>query len=79
MSFNLTVAEINILAQKANDRKDGIYSFRGHVWVVKNRRFIAYANKIGECYQRMGAFNLSIGKVERHERVDKLKEWLKSQ
>jgi hypothetical protein len=38
----MTIYEINILNEKAKTRKDGIFSFRGNLWVVKNHRFIAY-------------------------------------
>lgn len=75
----MTIAETNLLSEKAKTKKDGIYSFKGNIWVVKNNRFIAFANPFGECYQRMGSFNVQIGKVERYNRKQKLTEWLKSQ
>lgn len=75
----MTVAEINILHKKAEFRNDGIYSFRGNLWVVKDHKFIAFANYYGECFQRMGAFNVSIGKVENYDRKEKLTKWLNAQ
>lgn len=75
----MTIDETNLLVEKAKLRKDGIYSFRGNLWVVKDNKFIAFANLFGECYQRMGSFNYQIGKVERYDRKQKLTEWLNKQ
>lgn len=75
----MTIEEINILHEKAKDRKDGVYSFRGNLWAVKGGKFIVFANPFGECYQRMGVFNAFIGKVEGYDRKQKLMEWLRSQ
>lgn len=78
-SRNMTIDETNLLQEKAKTRKDGVYSFRGNLYVVKDSKFIAFANYFGECYQRMGAFNVQIGKVERYDRKQKLMDWLRSQ
>ena len=75
----MTIEETNILHDKAKMRKDGIYSFRGNLWVVKNGKFVAFSDYFGNCYQRMGSFNASIGKVESYDRKQKLSEWLRSQ
>lgn len=74
----MTIEETNQLHEKAKTRNDGVYSFRGNLWVVKNGNFVAFADYFGECYQRMGAFNVRIGKVERYDRKKKLTEWLKN-
>ena len=74
----MTIDETNLLHEKAKTRKDGIYSFRGNLYVVKDKSFIAFANYCGECYQRMGAFNVQIGKVEPYDRKQKLTEWLRN-
>lgn len=74
----MTIAEINILHDKAKDKKDGIYSFRGNLWVVKGGNFIAYADPFGRCYQRMGSFNAYLGQVETYRRKDELKKWIKA-
>lgn len=79
MGGEMTTAEINILNQKALTRKDGVYSFRGNYWVVKNHKFIAYAKPNGQCLQRMGAFDCGIGNVESYKRKEMLLTWLKSQ
>lgn len=75
----MTINETNLLHTKAETRKDGVYSFRGNLWVVKDNKFVAFADPYGNCYQRFGAFNASIGKVERYDRKQKLTEWLKAQ
>lgn len=75
----MTIEDLNILHKKAANRKDGIYSFKGDLWAVKNGNFIAYAEPNGTCLQRMGAFNLTIGVVDRYLRKEKLKEWLNKQ
>ncbi len=74
----MTVSEINHLAQKAKNRKDGVYSFRGNIWAVKNGCFVAFAEYGGECYQRSGSFNVSIGNVDHYDRKKKLLELLRS-
>ena len=53
----MTIEETNILHEKSKEDKDGVYSFRGNLWVVKAVGFIAFANPFGECYQRIEAFN----------------------
>lgn len=75
----MTIDETNILHEKAKHRKDGIYSFRGVLWVVKDNRFIAFADHLGRCFKRTGAFNVQIGEVESWRRRDALAKWLKAQ
>ncbi|MDN5291437.1 MAG: hypothetical protein PWQ06_1676 [Anaerophaga sp.] len=75
----MTIDEINLLEKKAETRKDGVYSFRDCLWVVKDNKFVAFADYFGNCYQRSGAFNILIGKVETYERKQKLTEWLRAQ
>ena len=57
----MTIDETNLLHKKAETRKDGVYSFRGNLWVVKSKRFIAFCNNKGEVLQRFGSFNTQIG------------------
>lgn len=79
----MTVDQVNKLHKKAETRKDGVYSYEGVLWVVKNKHFIAFLEPNGDFLQRMGAFNALIGnlstiewKVDRRKRVI---EWLKKQ
>lgn len=57
----MTIEETNILHEKAKTQKDGVYSYRGNLWVVKSNRFIAFVNNRGEVWQRFGSFNTKIG------------------
>lgn len=75
----MTIYETNLLQVKAETRKDGVYSYKGNLWVVKDNKFVAFADCFGNCYQRFGSFNASIGKVERYDRKQKLTEWLRAQ
>jgi len=75
----MTIEQTNILHEKAKTRKDGVYSYKSYLWVVKDFKFIAFADFHGEVYQIFGAFNTQIGKVERYDRKKKLTEWLKEQ
>ena len=78
----MTVDETNLLHEKAKSKKDGVYSFRGNLWVVKSNKFLAFCNINGEVLQRFGSFNTRIGdfsNIERYNWKKKLIEWLKSQ
>ena len=37
----MRIDETNLLHEKAKIRKDGVYSFRGNMWVVKDKKFVA--------------------------------------
>jgi len=78
----MTVDEINLLHKKAKNKKDGIYSFRGNLWIVKSNNFIAYLNNRGILLQRFGSFDVEMGdlsSLERYEWKNKIKEWLRKQ
>lgn len=73
----MEVSIMNILKEKAKTRKDGIYSYKGYMWVVRNNKFVAFADRFGNCYEVFGSFNVYMGKVKSYERKDRLKAWLK--
>jgi len=78
----MTTDQTKILQEKAKNKKDGVYSFKGNLWVVKSNRFIAFLDQQAQFLQRMGAFNVIIGdlsEVERWDRKKKVVEWLKKQ
>lgn len=78
----MNIDEINLLNKKSESRKDGVYSFRGNLWAVKNSKFVAFVNTRGQVLQRFGAFNTQIGdlsSIERYYWKNKLIEWLRSQ
>jgi hypothetical protein len=64
----MTVDETNLLHKKAETRKDGVYSFRGNLWAVKNGKFVAFIDAHGQVLQRFGAFNAVIGDLSSVER-----------
>jgi hypothetical protein len=75
----MTTIEINLLQEKAKTRKDGVYSYKRNLYVVRDNNFIAFGNYFGECFQRFGNFNISIGKVNKYDLRKKLTQWLKEQ
>lgn len=75
----MTIYETILLAERAKIKNDGVYSYKGHLYAVKDNKFIAFSDYHGNCHQRMGAFNVSIGKVERYDRKRELLKWLKKQ
>lgn len=75
----MTIDETNLLHERAKTKKDGVYSFSPYLYVVKDNNFIAFSDYNGNCHQRMGSFNVSIGKVERYDRKRELLKWLKKQ
>jgi len=75
----MTIDETNLLYAKAKLRKDGVYSFHGNYWVVKDRQFVAFMDLAGVCYQRFSSFNVLIAHFESYGRRKKLREWLLSQ
>lgn len=74
----MTIDERNILIEKSKSRKDGVYSYKDNLYVVRNNNLIAFADYFGECYQCAGAFNIKIGRVARHDRRQHLVRWLNS-
>jgi hypothetical protein len=75
----MTIDEINLLHKKAETKKDGVYSFRGNLWCVKNGKFLAYINREGKLLQRFGSFNAEIkdmSYINKWHWKYKLKEWL---
>jgi hypothetical protein len=73
---DMKIDDYILLEEKAKTKKDGVYSWHGYMYVVKNNRFIAYADNYGECFSCHGAFTVSIGKIEKHDRKKKLTEYL---
>lgn len=76
----MKIDEISLLQEKAKIRKDGVYSFRGNLWAVKNYKLIAFIDNKGLVLQRFGSFNIIIGDLSSIERWDwkkKFIEWLK--
>jgi hypothetical protein len=75
----MKITEHNELVDKAKDKKDGVYSYHGYVYVVKNHNFIAYADALGNVCSVHGMFHSSIGKVNRYDRKVELLDYLRRQ
>ena len=68
----------NTLIDKAKEKKDGVYSYKGYLYAVRNNIVMAYADCFGTINSIYGAFHTKIGKVERYDRKKKLLEYLKT-
>lgn len=55
-----TIDNINLIHDKAKTKKDGVYSFRGLLYRVKNGRFTHFSH-YHEIFERTGNFNVSLG------------------
>lgn len=60
MKYGPTIENLNLIHDKAKDKKDGVYSFRGLDYRVKGGRFTHYAYR-GKVVERAGNFNVDIG------------------
>ena len=56
------------ICQRAKTRKDGVYSYRGYLYLVKNNHLYSIADYGGQIYQFFGSFFVGLGKVERYDR-----------
>jgi len=75
----MTIDETNLLHKKAETKKDGIYSFKGNLWAVRNGKFIAFVNTKGVMLHRYGAFNHQVkdlSNIDKWQWKNKFKEWL---
>jgi len=73
----MKIQERNQLIEKAKTRKDGVYSYHGFLYIVKNNNFIAYATPIGNCFACIGVFDALIGTVKSYNRKKELLKYLK--
>lgn len=74
--WGLTVDNRNIIVKKAESKSDGIYSFRGVIFRVKNGQATHFAVD-GKILLGIGAANTQVGEYELG-RNDKAKAMLKS-
>lgn len=75
----MTTEQTNIIAKKAETRKDGVYTYQGFLYAVKNKRFVLFIHK-GEVLKRMGLFNAILGSCDKtydYEKREVLKALLK--
>lgn len=60
IKYGPTIENLNVISEKAKDKNDGVYSFRGLEYRVKNGRFTHFAHN-GRVMERAGFFNVEIG------------------
>lgn len=60
VKYGLTIENINLIHDKAKTKRDGVYSFRGILYRVKNGRFTHYGYR-NEIVERAGNFDVPIG------------------
>lgn len=60
MNYGLTIENQNTINDKAKEKKDGCYSFRGVAYRVRNGKVTHLACN-GEIVQPFGAFNVVVG------------------
>jgi len=72
----MKIEDHNKLTNRAKSKKDGVYLYKGYVYVVKDNNFIAFADYVGNVYVKYGIFNIPIGKCEKYNRRKKLNEYL---
>lgn len=61
----LTIENQNLIVEKAKTKADGIYTFRGIVYRVKDNRATHFACN-GEVIEPFGYFNTVIGLYDKH-------------
>lgn len=74
----MKVSEFNTIIEKAKVRKDGVYTYRDYVYGVKNNRFVAYADPFGEVFSIQYGWSVTIGRCQRWDRKNQIKQFIKS-
>ena len=70
--YGYNIENSNLVIDKALTKKDGVYSFRGFLYRVKNFRVTHIAHN-GIILERFGNFNVEVGK---YEYIDKARKML---
>jgi hypothetical protein len=66
------------IKEKAESKKNGVYSFKKHFYLVINKRIAGYSDYFGNVCECAYGFNVSKGKAkDRFEARDTLKKYLK--
>ena len=61
--YGLTIENQNLITQKAKDKKDGCYQFRGVAYRVRKGR-VTHLAHAGNVVQPFGHFNVQLGKLD---------------
>lgn len=73
----MKVTQHNEIIDRAKARKDGVYSYQGYLYMVKNGFFKGYADPYGDVYLVVYGWHTKRGHCEPYQRKQKLKELLK--
>ena len=73
----MTTDDQSVIIDKSKSKKDGVYSYRGIIYAVKDNHFVAFSDYYGCVYQCFGMFNVQIGTVKSYDRIRTLKNLLK--
>lgn len=71
INYGPTIENINLIVDKAKSKADGVFTFRGVEYLVKDGRFTHYATG-GKIYERCGFFVVQIGSYEYRSDARKL-------
>lgn len=63
MQYGPTIENVALIVQKAKDKNNGVYMFRGVVYRVVDHRVTHIASN-GKVMERCGYFNVVIGQYE---------------
>jgi len=73
----MTIETQNKLVEKSKTKKDGVYTFGGYYYAVKEGGLVAFSD-YDTCYACYGSFNTPIGKLSFPSKGKQaLKDWLK--
>jgi len=64
MVYGLTIENAALMVEKAKTRKDGVYSFRGVAYRVRNNTITHYATNTGDILARAYGFNVKCGRCD---------------
>lgn len=63
MQYGITIENVNLAIKKSESKKDGIYTFRGFLYRVKNKR-LTHLAYYGQILERFGNFNTIVGSYD---------------
>ena len=72
----MKITTVYEMIDKAKNKKNGIYSHKGHKYVVANND-VKYVSEGKDIFQLLGSFTVRIGIVEKYMMQDSLKSLLK--
>lgn len=68
----MKIEQYKKIEERANKRKNGVYSFQGIYYGVKDRHAVLFAYYDGTITQLCFGFNVELGKVDNYKRKAEL-------